>query len=70
MALLGEALNYNSLTGQSDSFGQEKAFMNINFSDFGLSDQGMVTYKFNADIDPSIISYKKSVETASTSPNP
>lgn len=65
----GEAQSYNALAAQADVFSKSEFIKNPVFSDFALSETGMVTVKFTATIDPSLISYKRLVDSVA-SPTP
>ncbi len=57
-----EGQSYNVLVQQYDIFSQDTSIQNPSFSDFTVTDNGNVTTKFIGTIDPSLISYKKSIE--------
>jgi len=55
----GEAQSFNSVAFQSDTFAKVKYFKNPIFSSLDLNDKGNVTFTFNADIDPKLISFSQ-----------
>lgn len=57
----GEAQNYNALAEQARLFGQNDFIKNPVFTDFDLADNGHVTAKFTAMIDPTLVSYRNAV---------
>lgn len=59
-----EVKTYASLAEQSRVISENPAFYNVQFYDFGLSQNGSVTFKMNVDINPSVVSYKKMIETS------
>jgi len=65
ISMTGEAKNYNTLAAQSAIFLANTSIKNPSFSDFTLTDTGNVTFKFSADIDPSVVSYKRVVNQTS-----
>jgi len=64
IALQGEANSYNSIALQSDVFGSNPAFKDPIVSDFGPDERGNVSFDFNAVIDPSFISYRKTISAS------
>ena len=61
ISLTGEAVNFSSIALQSDIFGQEKYIKSPVFSDLNSDQRGIVVFKFNASLDPNLISYKKNL---------
>lgn len=62
------SVGYNALAAQESILAQNSSLKNISFSNVALGDNGAVQINFFADLDPSILSYKNSVEgsTANT----
>ncbi len=60
----GQARGYSALALQADALNKTKYIKSPLFSDLTLDDKGNVTFSFSATIDPSILSYKKSLENA------
>lgn len=60
-----QAQSYNALSEQSAIFHQNSFLQNPTFSDFDLADNGNVTVKFAAQIDPKLLSYAQSVQAVS-----
>ena len=58
----GQAVSYSILAEQSDIFSNINYMSNQSFSDFNLNDKGLVDMKFQADINPDQVSYKKALE--------
>ena len=54
---------YNALAQQEAIFKENEFFINPEFMNFNLTENGMVGVDFASKIDPSLISYKKAVET-------
>ncbi|MEX0935024.1 MAG: hypothetical protein WDZ70_01730 [Candidatus Paceibacterota bacterium] len=57
VSLSGVTSNYTNVAVQLDEFGSSNAFRNPIVSNFGLNDQGDVTFTVTMDIDRSLISY-------------
>ena len=57
----GESQSYNALAEQYDIFQQSGLVKNPSFSGFVLAKDGNISFKFSADLDPSVVSYKNSV---------
>ena len=66
LALAGQAKNFSSIALQSDIFGQEKSIKNPVFSDLNPDQSGNIVFKFNASLDPSLVSYRKNLTTGSS----
>lgn len=62
-----ESQTYNALASQSDAFSQDEYIKNPKFSDFTPIDNGDVIANFNAYIDPTLVSYKKAVDSLTAS---
>jgi hypothetical protein len=62
IAMTGESQSYNALTEQYNIFDGSGLIKNQSFSNFSLASDGNISFKFSADVDPSVISYKNAVE--------
>ena len=62
-----EAGSYNALTQQDMVFSNTSFILQPKFSNFKVLDTGNISATFNASIDPSLVSYKKLLETGSIS---
>ena len=62
--LTGEARGYESLALQADIFNQSQFLKSPIFSDLSLNDRGDVGFSFRAVLDPSLVSYEKTLEGA------
>ncbi len=60
----GQAKNFSSIALQSDIFGQDTHIKGPAFSDLNPDASGNIGFKFNASIDPSLLSYKNAYLTA------
>lgn len=60
----GEVQTYNALAQQETIFSQSEFFKNPKFSSLSLSENGAVLVEFTAKLDPSVVSYKKALESA------
>lgn len=56
--LSGQGKYFTSVALQSDIFGNDKAFKNPIFSDLNPDLIGNIVFKFSANIDPKVVSYK------------
>lgn len=61
----GVAASYSVLAEQDEIFSKINYMSNQSFSSFDLTDKGTVNIKFQADINPNILSYKQVLETSS-----
>ena len=57
-----EAQTYNALVQEQSLLKSNEFIKNPVFSNFSLGDNGFITVDFSATVDPSLVSYKKSVE--------
>jgi hypothetical protein len=64
ISLSGEARNFSAVALQSDIFGKEKFVKSPVFSDLNPNTDGNVAFKFNATLDPTLISYQKNLISA------
>ncbi|MDO8482959.1 MAG: hypothetical protein Q7S86_04040 [bacterium] len=69
ISLAGEAKNFSSVALQSDIFGQEKYIKTPVFSDLNPDQNGNIVFKFNASLDPNLVSYKKNLSAQTVSEN-
>jgi hypothetical protein len=65
---MGESLSYNALEAQSKELEKSSYLSNIYFSDFGLSDKGLVTFKLQAEISSDAVSFAKNLNEAAIVP--
>lgn len=71
VSMSGEAQGYDTIAAQANIFAQNSFIQNPSFSNFDLSSNGNVTFKFDATIDPGLVSYKQTVAAIpDTSPQP
>lgn len=63
LSMGGEARGFTALAFVADIFNGSKYFKNVIFSDFQLNDKGNVTFSLKAVVDPSLVSYKRSLDT-------
>lgn len=61
-----EAQSYNSLYLQSEVFLKNSFIKNPVFSDFDVTESGTIQAKFTAEIDPTVLSYRKAIEGLET----
>ncbi len=59
------AATYNALAEQEAVFSANESVKSSAFTDFTLGDNGQISAKFFAKLDPALISYAKSIEAAS-----
>lgn len=60
----GEAKSYASVALLSDSFAGDTRIKNPVFSNLNLNETGGVVFSFQASLDPTMVSFKKSLEVA------
>jgi hypothetical protein len=60
----GQARGYSALALQAEAFNKTKFIKSPLFTNLTLDDKGNVTFAFTATLDPSLLSYKKSLENA------
>ena len=58
------ARNYNAIAQQSISFTKSKYISNSVFSGFRLTEKGTISAKFTMNLDTSLVSYRKSIESS------
>jgi Tfp pilus assembly protein PilN len=63
LTLNGEARSYASLASASDLMAQSPYFRNPVFSDLSLDDQGNVQFIVTTQVDPSLLSYQRLVDS-------
>ena len=63
ISLSGEAKNFSAIALQSDILGQEKYIKTPVFSDLNPDQNGNIVFKFNATLDPNLVSYKKNLSS-------
>lgn len=64
-----EAGSYNALATQGDIFSKSEFIKSPQFYDFSTQDNGYVVASFSSNIDPTLVSYKKMVESLSSNSN-
>lgn len=62
LTVIGEVQTYNALAEQQDVFLKSGSIKAPVFSNFNLGDNGYITFNFSATVDPTLISYKKTIE--------
>lgn len=62
--LQGEARGYAVLALQADLLNKNKNFINPVFSDLSLDDEGNVVFSFRAHVSPTLLSYKRGIESS------
>lgn len=65
LTMIAEAQSFNAIAQQADIFSKTNFIKDINFSNFVLSDNGMIKMSFSAMVSPELISYKKVIESLS-----
>lgn len=68
LSMEGEARNYSTIAQQEEVFSSRTLLKDQNFSELALDDVGNVTFTFTAIIDPSLISYQRSIESSPLPP--
>lgn len=68
LTLKGQARGYSSVALQSEIFNKSKYLKNQIFSDLQLDDKGNVVFTFNTEVDPTLVSFKKTIESSSIIP--
>jgi hypothetical protein len=61
--LKGIAKDFSAVALQSDQFGSNRTLKNVVFSDIAVGTGNTVTFAVQATVDPSILSYRKSLST-------
>src|SRR5690606_6243391 len=62
VSMRGEAESYSALALQADVLNKSSNFRNPVFSNIALDESGNVTFSFEAELDPALISYRRAVE--------
>lgn len=65
----GEAVDYKTIALQSDIISENPNLRNPSFSNFSLSDDGNVSFRFKANIVPDFILFERSFESTQSLPN-
>ena len=65
VSMTTEAQSYNALAQQLDAFSKSEFVKTPQVSDYNLGDNGNITVKFFANLEPSLVSYKKVIESLS-----
>lgn len=66
VTIAGDVQTYNALAKQQEFFASTEFIRNPTFTDFNLGDNGYISVKFSADIDQSLISYKRIMDKTIT----
>lgn len=66
LSLTGQAKSYAALSAAADILDKSSYFKNPVFSDLSLDDKGNVIFTFKGKIDPSLVSYEKSIENSNS----
>jgi len=64
VSVRGQARGYAALAFQADTLNKSKYLKSTSFSNLDLDEKGNVTFALEAIIDPSLISYKRLLETS------
>lgn len=67
LTLRGEARGYSTLAAASDLFNRSPYFSNPVFGDLSLDERGSVIFALTTDVEPSLLSYERFVNSASNS---
>jgi hypothetical protein len=68
VTMKGQASGYAGVALQSDIFEKGKYFEEMSFSDLSLNERGDVVFAFRALLDPTLVSYQKSLEHSVVAP--
>jgi len=63
IAMSGESQSYNALVEQSSIFTQSGSILTPEFSNLTLAQDGNISFKFSANVDPGVLSYKKVIDS-------
>lgn len=66
--LNGQARGYSAIALQSDIFNSSGHFTNPVFSDLNLDERGNILFSFTAGINPSLLSYRRVIESETITP--
>ncbi len=66
VSITGDIQTYNALARQQEFFASTEFIRNPRFTDFNLGDNGYISVKFSADLDQSLISYKRIMDKTIT----
>ncbi len=70
ITLTGASPSYATLALQADIFNKSGYFRNPVFSGLNLDERGNVTFTFTAQVDPSLLSYTRFIESSQPAPAP
>ena len=59
LAMKGEARSYTAIAFQSDVFSKIEQLKNTMFTNLFIDEKGIITFDFSAEVDPSVVAYKK-----------
>lgn len=65
VTLKGEAKSYSVIALQSKIFSEDKNFVDPQFSDLDLNEQGNVVFTFKSHLNPDVVSYKSMIDSLS-----
>lgn len=68
LSMSGQARSYSSLALQADVLSKSQYLKNQVFSDLDLDDKGNVIFSYKAVIDPSLVAYRRVIESQTTQP--
>ena len=66
LSIKGDFQTYNALAQQEDIFSKNEFIKNPKIGTFALGDNGFINADFSSTLDPSLISYKKSLDSLSS----
>ena len=66
ISMAGQADSFSTVALQSDQFGASKLLKDVVFSGIGVDQTGHVNFSVSATIDPSLVSYAASLQSAAT----
>ncbi len=64
ISINAEAQSYNAVAEQSNVFAQNNFIISPQFSDFMLSDNGVITFRIFAGLNPKLVSFKEEVQNS------
>jgi hypothetical protein len=70
LSMRGQARGYAALALQADIFNNSPYIKSNSFSDLDLDEKGNVTFLLSMVVDPSLVSYERSLESAPLLPSP
>ncbi|MDB5266954.1 MAG: protein of unknown function with transrane region [Parcubacteria group bacterium] len=70
LTMKGQARGYAAVALQAETFNQSKYFKIPIFSDLALDEKGNVVFSFKGGLDPTVVSYKKQLESGTVELRP